>query len=108
MSTFYLLPARSVLADRLADSLQGLLPGLDWNVEARHRLAELVGQTLAMRSDVYIVHRDDLPNHEPPERALVDGFGANPGDEIVEIRHGGRPGEFHSRRWRINSLSSSA
>ena len=99
MSLYYLLPPRGVLADRLADSLQALLPGVDWPVEARRRLSEVVESAMAGRPDVYVVHRDELPHGAPPELALVDGFGAASGDEVVEVRPGVRPGEFHSRRW---------
>ena len=101
MSLYYLLPPRGVLADRLADSLQSLLPGIDWPIEVRRRLSEMVEAVLAGRPDVFVVHRDELPHGSPPELALIDGFGAASGDEVVEVRHGGRPGEFHSRRWRV-------
>ena len=101
MSLYYLLPPRGVLADRLADSLQALLPGIDWPIDARRRLSEMVEAAIAGRADVYVVHRDELPQGAPPELALIDGFGAASGDEVVEVRPGGRPGEFHSRRWRV-------
>ena len=100
MSLYYLLPPRGVLADRLADSLQLLLPGIDWPIDARRRLGELVEAAIAGREDVYVVHRDELPQGAP-EFGLIDGFGATSGDEVVEVRPGGRPGEFHSRRWRV-------
>ena len=101
MSLYYLLPPRGVLADRLADSLQALLPGVDWPIDARRRLAEVVETAMAGRADVYVVHRDELPTGAAAEAALVDGFGAASGDEVVEVRPGGKPGEFHSRRWRV-------
>jgi hypothetical protein len=101
MSLYYLLPPRGVLADRLADSLQALLPGVDWPIDARRRLGDVVETAMAGRADVYVVHRDELPHGSPPEAALVEGFGAASGDEVVEVRPGGRPGEFHSRRWRV-------
>ena len=53
------------------------------------------------RADVYVVHRDELPHGAPPELALIDGFGATSGDEVVEVKPSGRPGEFHSRLWRV-------
>jgi hypothetical protein len=42
-----------------------------------------------------------LPAEEKPVRALADGFGAEIGDEIVEVRTGPRPTEWTTRRWRI-------
>jgi hypothetical protein len=100
MSTFYLLPPRALLADRLADCLQAVLPGLDLNVSCRHLLLDGLCEAAA-GPDVYLVHREDLPPGECAARALVEGYGAAPGDEVVEVRPGPRPGELTSRRWRV-------
>ena len=100
MSIFYLMPPRPFLGDRFAAFLQTLFPGLDWDTSQRTSLAELLGDA-AGRSDVFVVYRDDLPREEAPSLALIHGFGAEPGDEVVEVRAGGRPGEMHTRRWRI-------
>lgn len=101
MSLFYLLPPRAVIGDRLTDVLAGLLPGLGWDVAGRSRLAEIFLEALEARADVFFVSRDDLPVGEMPERALIDGYGATPGDEVIEVRAAARAGEFVSRRWRI-------
>jgi hypothetical protein len=37
----------------------------------------------------FVVYRDDLPLGEETALALADGFGAEPGDEVVEITLGG-------------------
>lgn len=101
MSIFYLMPPRPFLGDRFADFLQTLFPGLAWDSVARAGLAETLGEAAAERSGVYVIYRDDLPREEPPAQALVNGFGAETGDEVVEVRPGGRPGEVITRRWRI-------
>jgi len=101
MSIFYLLPPRPVLGDRLANFFHTLLPGLDWDVAGRMRLAEMLHTAAQSLADVYIVHREDLPQGEAVNRALADGFGAEPGDEVVELRAGPRPGELVSQRWRV-------
>ena len=101
MSTFYLLPPRVVVGDRLGDALTVLLPGVSLDSEGRARVAEVVLESLQGQLDVYLVPRDELPGGEVPERALIDGYGATPGDEVVEVRPAARPGEFASRRWRI-------
>jgi hypothetical protein len=100
MSTFYLLPPRAQLADRLADWLQAFLPGIDLDVSCRQRLWTSIFDAVAS-PDVFLVHREDLPPGESPVRALVEGYGAAAGDEVVEVRAGGRPGELTSRRWRL-------
>src|SRR4051812_485222 len=101
MSVFYLLPPRPLLGDRLADFLQAFFPGLDWDAERRLQLADVLGTAAQDHPDVYVVHREDLPSGEAVDRALAAGFGAEAGDEVVEVRPGARPGEMTTRRWRL-------
>jgi hypothetical protein len=101
MSTFYLLPTRAAVGDRFADLLGALLPGLSLDARGRSRLADVVLQSLQADPDVFFVPRDELPFGEAAERALIDGYGASAGDEVVEVRPAARAGEFVSRRWRI-------
>jgi hypothetical protein len=95
MSTFYLLPPRAFLGERLAGALEGVVPGLRWTDAGLAQLADAVSAAVAGHPDVYVVHREDLPDGEDPARALADGFGAEPDDEVVEVRAGG------PRRWRV-------
>jgi hypothetical protein len=100
MSTFYILPARPVLGDHVADCFAKLLPGVVWDCHARRHLADTLIDSLVIRPDVYLVAKDDLPADEAVETVLIDGYGASPGDEIVEL-HPGLQGEFFTRRWSI-------
>ena len=97
MSTFYLLPPRPLLARRYAEFLKPLFPGLDWSRVSWADLADAVGALAGAQPDTYVVFREDLPDGEEPGRALVDGFGAEAGDEVVEVR-AGAPQEV-ARRW---------
>lgn len=101
MSTFYLLPPRPLLGERFAEFLQSFFPGLDWDCARRLALADALGEAASGRPDVFVVYRDDLPEGESPSRALADGFGAEAGDEVVEVRAGPAPGELRARRWRL-------
>jgi hypothetical protein len=101
MSIFYLMPPRPYLGDRFADFLQTLFPGLAWESTSRTSLAELLGDAAGEREGVFVIYREDLPQEESTLQALVDGFGAEAGDEVVEVRPGGRPGEILTRRWRV-------
>ncbi len=107
MSIFYLMPPRPFLGDRFAAFLQTIFPGLDWDRAERTGLAEVLGAA-AGRDDVYVVYRDDLPGEESPMQALVNGFGAEVGDEVVEVRPNGRPGEMIARRWRVEQAEPAA
>lgn len=103
MSLFYLLPPRPLLADNLASFLQTVLPGLSWDSRTRVHLIDLLDRAASTHADVFLVYRDDLPVGELPARALADGYGAAPGDEVVEIRPEGRAGQLSARRWRLSS-----
>jgi hypothetical protein len=101
VSTFYLLPPRPLLGDRVADFLLTVLPGLAWDSSMRANLAEAIAAAAAAHENVHVVFRDDLPADESAAAALVDGFGADAGDEVVEVRPTGASGGLTSRRWRV-------
>jgi hypothetical protein len=98
MATFYLLPPRPLLGDQLLDGVERLLPGLDLTVAARRRLTEAFLDALDLSGDVFLVFREDLPAGVPAEQALRDGYGAEPGDEVIEVRGGAA-----ARRWRVGA-----
>lgn len=101
MSTFYLLPPRPVLGRCVADALIAAIPGLDWTSRESIDLADLFSAALARRPDAYVVYREELPEGEEPGQALIHGFGANVGDDVVELRAGIKLGEVRARRWRV-------
>jgi hypothetical protein len=101
VSTFYLLPPRPLVAERLSAYLRTLFPGLDLSWLKSLDLAEFMTSTAAGHPDVYIVYREDLAEGETAEMALRNGFGAEAGDEVVEVRPSGRADELMARRWRL-------
>jgi hypothetical protein len=101
MSTFYLLPPRPLLGARLADYLETVFPGLGWSLSGAPELLEALCAVASRQPDVYVVHRDDLPEGEAPAQALANSFGAEPGDEVVEVAAAGEPGVMSSRRWQL-------
>ena len=102
MSIFYLMPPRPFLGDRFADFLHSLFPDLAWDSLQRLDLADQLGKIAGEREGIYVIYREDLPREESAAQALVDGHGAEPGDEVIEVRPGARPGEVMTRRWRIS------
>jgi hypothetical protein len=88
VSTFYLLPPRPFLGERIADYLRPLFPGLDWSRSDQLDLVDAVGTAAAQHPDVYVVYREELPEGEDLTRVLMDGFGAQAGDQIIEVRPG--------------------
>jgi hypothetical protein len=99
VSTFYLLPPRPVLGERFARYLQTLFPDLSWRPGAWPELADTLTAAVAGHADVYVVYGDDLPIGEDPAQALTDVFGAEEGDEVIEVRLG----EESHQRWLVGS-----
>ncbi|HEX4611155.1 MAG TPA: hypothetical protein VH092_23390 [Urbifossiella sp.] len=99
MATFYLLPSRACLDDALAGFLGRLLPGLPVPAGSWDRIADRIS-----RSGIYLVPRDDLPDDEPVADALATGFGAEPGDRVIEVSARGGP----AREWVVTRGVSGA
>jgi len=102
MATFYVLPSRPQLGQRFAELLAGLFPGTAWPSEDWLDLAEALGAAAMSQPDVYVVFAEDLPADQALELALTERFGAEPGDEVNEIRPGRNLAEIAVERWRVN------
>lgn len=102
MATFYVLPPRSILDAALSEVLTRYLPGLPLPAEPWNAVAGELAAAANWMTDTYVVHRDDLPDDETIASALADGFGAEPGDHVVEISTRMAP-----RSWTIASAAVS-
>ncbi len=96
MATFYLLPSRLALGKRFGEFLSGVFPGLSWDRNGWSDLAESLGAEAHSRPEVYVIFREDLADEDDPEEALERDFGAEAGDEIVEVQ----AANLASRRWK--------
>jgi hypothetical protein len=105
VSTFYLLPPRPSLGEHFAAYLQGIFPDLSWDSDVWANLADGLTAAATCHAGVYVIHREELPEGEDPARALTDGFGAEPGDEVIELRPADRPGAWAVRRWSIRAAA---
>jgi hypothetical protein len=104
MATFYLMPPRPLMAERLADYLASFFPGIRWT---GRDLVDALTEAVARHPDVFVVYREDLPDGERADCALAEGFGAEPGDEVIEVQAGGRLGPFRVRRWHMSETAQS-
>lgn len=102
MSTFYVLPARPVLGQRFAELLARVFPGTDWPRDDWRDLAEALGAAAMSQADVYVVYAEDLPDSLSLEVGLMEHFGAEPGDEIIEVQPGRSLAEIEVQKWRVN------
>jgi hypothetical protein len=89
------------MADHLAHWVARAFPGLDLGTEARRALLDVVAE-LVESQGAFLAFRDELPVGEPLEQALMDGLGAEPGDEVIEVRPPALNGEA-PRRWPVGT-----
>lgn len=100
MATFYLLPPRPVFEAALANFLRNWLPG----VQAEQELTEALYPALHRREETFLIFREDLADGVKPVDALLDGYGAGLGDEVIELQVIGGPGEVRARSWRVGDV----
>jgi hypothetical protein len=105
MAKFYLLPPRPVLGDAFARFLREWLPGLPAFSDQSTSLTDAIQLVACQDPDVFLIFREDLPEGESPERSLADGYGAEPGDEVIELRLGGS-GDVRARSWFLGAVSA--
>src|SRR5260370_22220926 len=107
MATFYLLPARPILEDSLARLVDEWLPGLP-AARAGAELADALQASVSRQRDVILIFREELPELASTAEALRDGFGAEPGDEIVALRLTHEAGAGQGTRWARGRHSGAA
>jgi hypothetical protein len=93
MATFYLLPPRALLGQQLLATFGIVEPESPLCTE----LAETIGRAVEA-AGAYVVYRDDLPPNDEDAQFLMDGFGAEVGDEVVEIVAHSAPLRWQIRR----------
>jgi hypothetical protein len=99
MALFLLLPPRPLLNQRFRQLVSQVLA--EFPLAHCADFVALLHESARAHPDTYLVHREDLPYDEDPVQALVDGFGAEEGDEILEIRLGSTSSETSLRRWSV-------
>jgi|SRR5687767_12346747 len=98
MSTFYVLPPRECLEQNASEFVARVLPG----VPAPTTLWEdLLGHLVAGSPDTFFIHREDLPAEGDVADDLTVGFGAEPGDTVVEVGLASGSGPARVRRWTV-------
>jgi hypothetical protein len=103
MATFYVLPPRECLEQAAADFLARVLPG----VAAPPTLWESILDTaLVPARDLYVVHREDLPGEGDLADDLTSGFGAEPGDAVIEVGLAVGAAPARVRRWTVPATVS--
>jgi hypothetical protein len=85
MATFYVLPPRSCLEDSLGGLFGKMLPGLPLPVDAWDAVIERLAELGGWPADVFLIPRDDLAPGESVADSLIQDFGAEAGDRVIEV-----------------------
>jgi hypothetical protein len=103
VSTFYVLPPRECLEQNASEFVARVLPG----VPAPATLWEdLLGHLVAGSPDTFFIHREDLPAEGDAADHLAVGFGAEPGDTVVEVGLANESAPARVRRWTVPAAVS--
>jgi hypothetical protein len=103
VSTFFVLPPRECLEQATAEFVARVLPG----VHAPATLWEdLLGHLMAGCYETYFIHREDLPGEGDVADDLASGFGAEPGDTVVEVGLASGSATARVRRWVVPAAVS--
>ena len=100
-STFFVLPARDIIGNQFANFLNGLFPGLYWSSLNSTELADTLTFLAESQDGVFVVHNDELAEDADLELSLVQGFGAERGDLVVEVGDLQQTPPVPARLWRI-------
>jgi hypothetical protein len=102
MATFYLLPPRPIVVGHFQAFLGSLFPGLSW---PKGLAPDLLDEAARAQADVYVVYQEELAEDADPATALVRDFGAQSGDEVVQVQ----PAAGHmseTARWKLPGLKA--
>ena len=85
MSTFVVLPPRECLEQAVVEFTRRVLPGLHVNPAVAEAFVAALEFEANRNDDTYFIHREDLPCTRDTVGDLIDAFGAEPGDHVIEI-----------------------
>lgn len=85
MATFLVLPPRELLEHAVTEFANRLLPGLPKPLGLSDVLLAHVVGSLPNGERAYVIYREELPDTGDTVDVLVEAFGAEPGDRVMEI-----------------------
>ena len=85
MATFYLLPPRECLEHAVEQFVNRVLPGVPVPATIWTTLVEQLVGVPSAESTQFVIHREELPGVGSLVQDLVEGYGAEQGDRIVEV-----------------------
>lgn len=109
MATFLVLPPRELLEHSVNDFLSKLLPGFAPPPGYWEQIIREITSVNDRESTnpLFVVHREDLME-DGVSASLVNGFGAENGDYVIETDLPRASGPGRSRTWNIQTVPTNA
>ena len=85
MATYLVLPPRELLEHAMTEFANRLLPGLPKPLGLADVLLAHVIAAQPGSDRTFVVYREELPDSGDTLETLVDAFGAEPGDRVLEF-----------------------
>jgi len=104
-STFYLVSSRVDLGERLVNYLASLFPGLQPQGYSVDDWADVLAELAEKNPNVFVIYREDLED-EDLEEALIDLYGADEGDLVVEVPSQKQEQEVAAKLWRVGPTTT--
>lgn len=104
MTTFYILPPREHIEHAVAEFLNRLLPGVPAQPKLTRRFPDLIAAAHPRPEELFFIHREDMPGLGDVTEDLTRCFGAEEGDEVVEIGPSSGLNPARVQRWTIDRV----
>lgn len=85
VATFLVLPPRELLEHAVTEFANRILPGLPKPLGLADVLLAHVVAGVDGTDRTYVIYREELPDSGDAVNVLVEAFGAEPGDRVLEI-----------------------
>ncbi len=105
MATFYVLPARPLVEQMMDRMLAECLPTLPSPLIPLDQFTDLVRDHAERKPNIFVVYRDELPEGTDILEGLRDAFGAESGDDVIEL-HWGPNGRIRARSTRLGVMAA--
>lgn len=105
MATFYVLPARPLFEQMMDRLLAEWLPTVPGPILPAEELTDLVRTHVERKAEIFIVYRDELPEGVDLIDGLRDAFGAENGDDIIEL-HLASNGQIRAKSLRLGLMAA--
>lgn len=85
MATFFVIPPRECLEQAIVEFVGRVLPSVPTSPAVLEAFLGALELEANRQEDVFFIHREDLGGFDDPVRELIEAFGAETGDKVIEI-----------------------